>query len=276
VIGPSRVSDTATPIALEANVISFFSRMAGTPQGSLDRSPEQIRISSGVPFAIFNWVLRNRFSELDTEERVTSTLRFFQNQGAPFYWGIFPNDQPTNLKGKLSEVGFVAEDAPAMAIDLATLPADTVPPGLRIRPVRTEDEVRVFAETLNAGDFQASTEIARTIPDVLRPSCNPFDREPHLGCFIGYRNGVPVATSARYLSDGVVGIYGVATVSDARRKGIGAAMTVAALADGRAQGYRVGVLIATAMGEPVYRRIGFRELFRLAQYQSPAGESTPS
>jgi ribosomal protein S18 acetylase RimI-like enzyme len=157
-----------------------------------------------------------------------------------------------------------------MAIDLNQLPSPSSSTGLKIVPVTTERETEVFARTLNAGDFQAPPEIARSIPDLLRPSWTEGGPEPHLRCFVGYREGVPVATSLRFLSDGVVGIYGVATIPEERRRGYGASLTLAALEDGRARGYGVGVLIATAMGEPVYRRLGFQELFRVTQFEIPA------
>ncbi|MFZ1023717.1 MAG: GNAT family N-acetyltransferase [Thermoplasmata archaeon] len=242
----------------------------------MERSGGDIRISSGIPFPIFNWALQTRVSKSETDARIKATVRYFRDRGLPFIWGIFPSDNTADLRDRLLTAGFKREDAPAMAIGLNQLPRPSSSTGLEIAPVNTRADGEAFARTLNDGDFQAPAEIARSIPDLLRPSWSDSGPEPHLRCFVGYRDKVPVATSLRFLSDGVVGIYGVATIPEARRQGFGAAMTLAALEDGRARGYDVGVLIATEMGEPVYRRLGFRELYRVSQFEIPAKESLPT
>jgi predicted acetyltransferase len=58
----------------------------------------------------------------------------------------------------------------------------------------------------------------------------------------------------------VASVYGVGTVPDARGRGFGAAITLHPFLDARDQGYHYGVLFATEMGAPVYRRLGFREV----------------
>jgi GNAT superfamily N-acetyltransferase len=236
----------------------------------LEENPMGLRICSGVPFPIFNWAFNSRFAVSDAEDLVRDTVRHFYERGVPFVWGIFPNDRPQGLREKLLSAGFVEDDAPAMAIDLGRLPMTPPPKELTIEPVRTRAQVDQFAKTLNDGDFQAAPAIAEAIPDVLRPSLSEKLAELDLRCFLGYLDGKAVATSAWFCCAGVVGVYGVATVPSARHRGIGAAMTLAALEDGRSLGFRRGVLVATKMGEPVYRRLGFEELFRVRQMESPA------
>ncbi len=46
----------------------------------------------------------------------------------------------------------------------------------------------------------------------------------------------------------------------ARRKGIGRIMTVAPLLEARRMSYRVGILQASSMGYPIYKKIGFKEV----------------
>jgi ribosomal protein S18 acetylase RimI-like enzyme len=78
--------------------------------------------------------------------------------------------------------------------------------------------------------------------------------------YIGFLDGTPGATSALVLDSGVAGIYAVATIPEARHKGIGSIMTVLPLLEARQLGYRVGVLQASPMGYPIYRKIGFKDV----------------
>jgi len=87
--------------------------------------------------------------------------------------------------------------------------------------------------------------------------------------FLGTFDGHPVACSSVYMGAGVAGLYTIGTIAEARRKGIGTAITLAPLLHARERGYRVGVLSASSMGEPVYRRLGFGDYCRISAYVLP-------
>ncbi len=77
-----------------------------------------------------------------------------------------------------------------------------------------------------------------------------------------------------YLTAGVAGIHSVATIPSSRRQGIAAAMTATPLLLARELGYHVGVLQASKMGYPGYRRLGFREYCRFNDYKTVQDESS--
>ncbi len=56
------------------------------------------------------------------------------------------------------------------------------------------------------------------------------------------------------------------TVPDARRRGIGAAIALAALREARSLGYQAAVLGTSEMARGIYTRLGFRQYCTIATY----------
>jgi ribosomal protein S18 acetylase RimI-like enzyme len=95
-------------------------------------------------------------------------------------------------------------------------------------------------------------------PDTLGRIFTPrLLEEPDWAAWVGYEDGVPVATAQLVVHAGIAGLYYVATVEAARRRGCGEAVTRAAMSEGFARGCRVVCLQASEAGRPVYERIGF-------------------
>lgn len=85
-----------------------------------------------------------------------------------------------------------------------------------------------------------------------------------LGVVIATRDGKPVATAQLHLS-GTTGYVGwVAVVPEAGRVGLGSYVTRLVVDWGFERGIDVAVLLASPMGAPVYRRMGFRDVGGLA------------
>ena len=77
--------------------------------------------------------------------------------------------------------------------------------------------------------------------------------------YLGWIDREPVGASMLMLGAGVAGIYNVATIPEAQRRGIGSAMTLESISEARILGYRIGILGATEMGYKIYLRLGFQE-----------------
>jgi ribosomal protein S18 acetylase RimI-like enzyme len=151
-----------------------------------------------------------------------------------------------------------------MAIDLLALPVNTrVPSALAIEQVGDLDSLEQWCCTVVRGfgwPMRMADAMARIEAD-LGAGQNGQRR-----LFIGYLRGEPVATALVFLGAGVAGLYAVATLPKARRQGIGRAMTLRALLDARAKGYRIGTLHASSMGFGMYVGQGFKVYCQLGRY----------
>lgn len=88
--------------------------------------------------------------------------------------------------------------------------------------------------------------------------------EPHLHTVLAELDGDVVACAQLVLSHGIGGVYYVATLEAARGRGLGELVTAEVTNRGLELGATSVGLQASPMGEPIYRRMGYRDLYRQA------------
>lgn len=126
---------------------------------------------------------------------------------------------------------------------------------LEIVHVTTPDEVAEF-EAVSVRGF--GTEDDSIEPGTFHPPSILEDRAMHM--FIGRENGRAVGAAMGYVLDDVVGVFGVATVASARRRGYGSALTRAAMLTHTGL---PAVLAPSEEGASMYRRLGFEPVGEL-------------
>jgi predicted acetyltransferase len=92
---------------------------------------------------------------------------------------------------------------------------------------------------------------------------------PEGAAYVGYLDGLPVTSGLGWRTHRTIGVYNIATISAARRRGFGQAMTARVLANGKAAGCDVAALQASSMGRPIYQRMGFRTAVQYIGYVDP-------
>jgi GNAT superfamily N-acetyltransferase len=167
-----------------------------------------------------------------------------------------------DLGDRLVAAGFSdGGSEPGMALRLADLREAEVA-GLRVERVVDVDGLGVWASTLGQG-FGEGVKEAEWVASVYR-ELGFADPWRH---YLGYVDDEPVATVTVFLAAGVAGVYFVMTVPEARRRGIGAAITAAVLREARDSGCEYAVLGSSAAGRSVYAGLGFRELCAIDLYE---------
>jgi ribosomal protein S18 acetylase RimI-like enzyme len=128
--------------------------------------------------------------------------------------------------------------------------ATAEPTDPRVKRVRTPAGLATFEASQHRGfdtpELAAMGTFAVFAPRLLE------DRNMHILAIEDGAGGV-ASSGMAYVAAGVVGIYSLATPADHRRQGLGEAVTRAALSVARWP----AVLQPSAMGEALYRRLGF-------------------
>ena len=238
----------------------------GRAAGAEERDDGRVRwVIGDIPIDYHNCVVHANLSPGEADGVILESLERFRAHGAPGSWHVGPSMRPTDMGERLLAHGFSdGSDDIGMAIELSALPEEVqVPEDLEIERVTDEGTLAAWSDSLARGFGEGPVE-AEWVGEMYR-RLGLSDDGPWRH-YLGRFYGEPVATSTLFVGMGVAGIFFVCTVEEARR-GIGAALTPAPLLEAREMGYRLGVLGASLMGYPVYRRLGFREYRRIGLYE---------
>jgi ribosomal protein S18 acetylase RimI-like enzyme len=221
-------------------------------------------LDSSVADDTFNLIALTRFAPEAAARRVAETLEAVRATGRPFSWSVDPFASP-QLPSVLEAAGLKEHGClPLMCADLTTEVAPEPQPvlgELEIRRVTTEQEFADYARTI-ADLWQPPAPgiidfFGQAAKGILGLDQDPQDPKTPFQVFIGYLDGEPVCTAQSALLHGVATFFNIVTAAGFRKRGFGAAMTLAVMRAARGEGYRTAVLQASPMGEPVYRRLGF-------------------
>ncbi len=255
--------------ALEANLRQSFRILAERRARADIAELDGVSIASlGAAFQMFNAAFLSSPvpAREDMERRLSRASRFFHQRGLPWSFWMGEDWLSRPARRALTDVceGFgmraVAEMAGMAAISIRQPKRAPLPP-LEICRAETAPVMADF-RTVGSVCFHVPPAWFDEVFDDAMPS-----RE--FACWVGYKNGRPVATAATVVSDGVIGVYNVATMPEDRGKGIAEAITRHAIAAAtRETGLTRVILQSTQQGERLYKRLGFREVSRVVVFNS--------
>lgn len=258
---PSAVSDQPTLLE-RADVRAVYAGVAS------DTFNKAFGYRGGVPLA----------------DTVAAVRSFFGGRGAPYTWWLGPLSGAADGAGQGEDIpvalaahGFaVGEEETGMYLSLVDAALDVAAPvpGLDIRPVHDAAGVAAFAAVLAANWSPPDGEVLRFYRRAATALCMP---ECPATLLVAYLDGQLAAVAEVYrtasgcspagdaASLDVAGLYNVCTLEAFRRRGLGTAVTRAALRHARQAGCRHVVLQASGEGYRVYARLGFRDAGRFVE-----------
>jgi GNAT superfamily N-acetyltransferase len=251
--------------AMDANMVAFWSAYGRGKGCTLQQAGDAVWFYTGVPHPLFNGVPRAILDVDDVQFTIDGLQARIDAQGAPAFWWLGPDAKPDDLGSTLERHGLKpAGEIPGMALDLRSLDG-RLPEiaGFSVEKVGSETQQALWARVAAIGTGFPENAVD-AMEEVEATLCDAAYRAQHR--YIGYLDGKPVASAALVLDSGLAGVYAIATIAEARQRGIGRYMTMLPLSEARRLGYHVAILQASSMGHPIYKKLGFSDVCNYRLY----------
>lgn len=249
--GPGPAESAGELEDLVANLFGFYSTWSLSFAASqVLPSPEIVLIDSGTMADELNIAFLD--GAQDVASSVARAAQFFQSRSKP--WRIeAPLSRQDAVDPAAAAIGLRKKRTrPGFVLVPEELRGGPPSPDLSIEVVDTAAKAAAFLRTLVDGN---SGSHVLDLPAVARYV------HPEMIWYLGSVAGEPVATAILYAHRKVAGIYAVATVERARRRGYGRAITEKAVRDGFALGCSRSFLQSSTIGRPVYEAMGYHWSF---------------
>lgn len=246
---------TAAP---SVSLNSFYRLLGSTPAVESQTEDGLFYWCTKMSHPWFNGLLAARKPGGDEAKNIRKMVSFFaERKVKDFTFWLDNFDWAEEWAAHLVPAGFeLSQGPPGMSANLAELPGSAATPdGFRIETVRDFEVLRTWMEVFVPG-FGLPDEFVDSYYKVMRGMGTGLP----IRSYLGFLKDEPVCTSTLFLSDGIAGIYNVATLEKARGQGLGAAITRKPLQEAREMGYEIAALQASEMGFRIYQRLGFEKV----------------
>jgi GNAT superfamily N-acetyltransferase len=263
--------DDATLARLEhENMIETMLGGARAAPGHVERRDGGVvMFATGLPVGLFNQVVVEDATAgvASVAAAIAAAVATMRERGETYVVNLRrgTDDAWRPLMADLG-LGLPAEAAPLPGMALHPIPAPGAPSADPSRP--DDHEIRLVTDQAGMEDHLRTGAVGFGMPEAMLRAFVAADlwRQPGRAVYVGYAAGEPVSTGLGVRTGNTVGVYNIATIERARRRGYGAAMTVRVAADGAAVGCDVAILQSSEMGRPVYERLGYRTVVEYDGY----------
>lgn len=253
---------------VESNLRDSFRALASVRSSGDVRDLAGVSIASaGVTFQMFNaaFLAAPVASEAELEKRIAQAAVQFQARGLQWAYWVCTDWMAEKVRRRSRRVfernnlRFSVE-LPGMIAD-RLLPPERKPPEMRFERVRNQQTRMAFC-ALGSQCFNVPLVWFNEVFD------NDLVWDKFAG-YVAYVEGEPVSSAATVTSSGAIGVYNVATIPSHQRQGYAEAVMRHALEKAREEhGIERTILQSTPQGFPLYVRMGYRTVTKVAVYSS--------
>ena len=258
----SRTQAELVDLANENFLASFAKLAEHSATGEVGEFGDVFAFVTGHPVSLFNGCV---VPEVSTAGQLEEALEWVRGRRVPYRVWI--------AGGLVGDLGAVAEDA-GLELDPVPYPNMVLHPA----PEPPSPSAGVTVAQVGHDDFvETSVELGMTPELAGAIYSRSFVDDPDIRLFVGRLDGTRAGYSIAIRSGDVSGVYNVGVARSARRRGVGTAVTWAAVEAGRAWGCEIAVLQSTEMAFSMYEAMGFRTVVSYAVFKeaTPTGHETP-
>lgn len=248
-----RTEDQLLALAHGSFLAGFRKLAQHSPGGAVRETAGVFAFVSGLPISLLNGCI---VTEAVEHAEIDAALSWTEQHDVPYRLWIVD--------------GLLGDLAARHRLDTHLAPY----PGMVLHPIPEPPAPAKGVEVvaLDDGDPNECVQIAveggmsRDVAERLY--ARSFAADPDVQLFVGRLDGKLVGSSTSIQGGGASGIVAVGTLPEARRRGVGTALSWAAVNSGRRHGFDTIVLQSSEMGFPVYTAMGFRTVVTYVGFAS--------
>jgi GNAT superfamily N-acetyltransferase len=203
----------------------------------------------------------------DPARALAAARAVFRSRGHAFFGIEIEVGRHPRIEEAIRGMGLERVEAwPAMAVEVQALRPSDPPDGVAIRRVTGPGELTAVRE-VEVATFGTPAPVAERFVG------RPMLEDDRVRMFLAWDGDRPVGEATGYVADRTVGVFGVGVIHDARRRGIGAALTLAAAC--AFPDAELAWLQPSEMAASMYRRLGF-ETVSDWEVWAATGQAAPS
>jgi GNAT superfamily N-acetyltransferase len=228
-----------------------------------EATPDLVRIVRPAPG--MNYILYSRLGEAEVDAVIQEQIAFFSQMEQPFSWHVYDHDWPPDLKDRLVSHGFIADDDPdaVMVLELGDALSELLEPVAKdVRRITQQDQLEDIA--------QIEAQVYGSDFTWLKGRLSSHLEVPgYLSLYVAYVEEQPVSTGWIHFhpKSQFASLFGGATLSEYRQRGLYTAVLAARAQEAIRRGYRFLSTGASQMSQPILTRNGFRLLTYAHAYE---------